>query len=358
MNRANASPRYDDSYLASRGLGSAHTEFLHRDGKVTLTDLGNGKRRLRAESSRPDVYIHRELWDTAYSDELIGIILHAKGVGFVCDEMMRDEDPTYVRSHVELTVRAHVDPLELAGGDVLDFGCGAGASTVILSQMLPTSRITGVDLNGQNLSIARGRAAFYGLLRTRFIQSPDGSSLPKSLGPFRAIMLSAVFEHLLPSERKALMPILWSMLEPGGVLFIDETPSRWFPVETHTTGLPLINYLPDRLAAAYARWCSSRVSNDETWERMQRAGIRGGSVREILRLLPAQHGRPILLEPHRLGIKDALDLWIRGYVSGASQGGLKRKAVPLLRLASRLVDSASLVPYLSLAIRKSAVRAS
>src|SRR4029434_1860097 len=104
------------------------TELLHRDGRVTLTALSNGKRRLRVELSRPGSYTPRAAWDTAYSDDLIRVILDGKGPAYLCDEIMRDEDPGYIRRHVELTVTAHVDPLEFADAEVLDFGCGAGAS--------------------------------------------------------------------------------------------------------------------------------------------------------------------------------------------------------------------------------------
>jgi SAM-dependent methyltransferase len=331
------------------------TAISHPSGRVILSELNNGKRRVQVETLRSGKYRHRATWDTAYSDELIRVILDGKGAGSLCDEIMRDEDPSYIRQHVELTVTAHVDPAELAGAEVLDFGCGAGASTVILSRLLPASRITGVELSPKNLAIARARARFYGLTRTKLLLSPGESALPPGLGPFRAVMLSAVFEHLLPAERKALLPMLWGLLEPGGVLFIDETPSRWFPIETHTTGLPFINYLPDRLAAAYARTCSKRVRRDASWDAMRRDGIRGGSLKEIMRLLPANDGSPVLLEPRRLGIKDPIDLWLRGYAApdGSRAGSWKRGAVPLLQAAARFIEVTSLVPYLSLAIRKS-----
>ncbi|HET7609661.1 MAG TPA: class I SAM-dependent methyltransferase, partial [Gammaproteobacteria bacterium] len=293
--------------------------------------------------------------DTAYSDELVRLILNAKGPGALCDEIMRDEDPSYLRRHLELTVTAHVDPAELEDADVLDFGCGAGASTVILAKLLPRSRITGIELRRANLEVARARAEFYGLESTRFLLAPSGERLPGGLGRFRAIMLSAVFEHLLPAEREALLPSLWRLLSPGGVLFVDETPSRWFPIETHTTGLPLINYLPDRLAETYARRCSRRVRRDATWDEMRRDGIRGATANGILGLLPADAGRPVLLKPRRLGITGALDLWTRGYAAGGRgwRGALKAAAAPPLRSAARLLDGSWLVPYLSLAIRKS-----
>jgi 2-polyprenyl-3-methyl-5-hydroxy-6-metoxy-1,4-benzoquinol methylase len=332
------------------------TELACRGHRISITPKDTDeRRRVCVEALRKGAYVRRAVWDTAYPDELLRVILEVKGPGFLCDEIMRDEDPSYIRKHLELTVTAHVDPAELAGAELLDFGCGAGASTVILSRLLPRTKLTGIELRGANLEIARARAKFYGLESASFLLSPSGSSVPKGIGPFRAIMLSAVFEHLLPAERETLLPSLWRLLEPGGVMFIDETPARWFPIETHTTGLPLINYLPDRLAESYARRFSRRVRRDATWNQMLRDGIRGSSVKEILGLLSTGEGRPTLVEPRRLGVKGSLDLWIRGYAEGGSgwRGALKRAAAASLAIAAPSVDGAWLVPYLSLAIRKS-----
>jgi SAM-dependent methyltransferase len=334
-------------------MNAVSTTIEHPDAIVHLSALGNGRRRLVVAPRRPGLYVRCPTWDTFYPDDLVRLILDVKGPGYLCDEIMRDEDPDYIQAHVRLTVEAHVDPREFAGQRVLDFGCGAGASTVILNQLLPQSEIVGVELSDENLRIARARAAFHGLRRTTLLVSPAGDCLPESIGRFHAIMLSAVFEHLLPNERQTLLPMLWRLLEPGGLLFLDETPERWFPFETHTSSLPFVNYLPDRLAAPFARAFSPRVAGDATWDSMLRSGIRGGSLSEILSLLPRSEGVAHLLAPERLGISDRVDLWYRGYAEKASggRGELKRRALPLLRAASKIFRF-PFVPYLSVAIRK------
>ncbi len=43
------------------------------------------------------------------------------------------------------------------------------------------------------------------------------------------------------------------MLAPGGHIAILDTPNRLFPLETHSVGLPLIQWLPAPLAFAYAK---------------------------------------------------------------------------------------------------------
>jgi hypothetical protein len=96
---------------------------------------------------------------------------------------------------------------------------------------------------------------------------------------------------------------LWEHLKPGGILFINQTPDIKFPTETHTTGLPLINYLPDRLAHTVIRRLSRRVDPGWDWNSLLRAGIRGSTVGEILHTLQSFPEKPKLLRPTRLGVR-------------------------------------------------------
>jgi 2-polyprenyl-3-methyl-5-hydroxy-6-metoxy-1,4-benzoquinol methylase len=127
-----------------------------------------------------------------------------------------------------------------------------------MARALPATSITGVELETDFLDIARARAEFYNLQTLQFALSPPGDRLPDEIGTFDFIVLPAVYEHLLPHERKRLMPQPWGIPKKDGVLFIDEIPNRWFPLETHTSNLPLVNYLPDALAQSVVRSCSRR----------------------------------------------------------------------------------------------------
>jgi hypothetical protein len=225
---------------------------------------------------------------------------------------------------------------------------------MIMARALPGHpRIVGVELEETFLRIARARADFYGMTNVRFEQSPTGDRLPEQLGAFDFIVLPAVYEHLLPPERKTIIPQLWNHLSKGGVLFIDETPFRWFPVETHTSSLPFVNYLPDPLAHRFVQYCSRRGLRNESWTGLLRKGIRGGSVNEVLGMIHNGGGLPELLKPGYGGMRTPVDVWYEGYARGASgrSGKLKRafgKALKVLYDASHLAP----VPYLSLAIRK------
>jgi hypothetical protein len=171
------------------------------------------------------------------------------------------------------------------------------------------------------------------------------------MAPFDGVVLSAVFEHLLPAERRILMPQLWAIVKPGGVLLLNQTPHRFFPFESHTTGVPFINYLPDRLAHWAARRFSSRGLGLDTWEGLLRKGIRGATEREILRSLGTCAGdsRPVLLSPRRPGLRDRVDVWYAAL--SPRHRVLKIACRELLRVVERLVGT-TLVVNLALAIRK------
>ena len=149
-------------------------------------------------------FVSRPHWETRYPAALIDHVLRVKGPGSLCDEIARDESPEYVEHHFRWDILSYDPPKAFAEKRVLDFGSGAGASTMVLTRLLPDSvKIEGVELVPDYIGLARARARFYGVEdRVRFHQSPNGTSLPNGVGQFDFIVCSAVFEHLLPEERQ------------------------------------------------------------------------------------------------------------------------------------------------------------
>jgi SAM-dependent methyltransferase len=302
---------------------------------------------------------------------LIDKILAVKGPAYLCDEIRRDEDPTYVQERLEREIGCFVDLRELNKTRILDFGCGSGASTFCLARLFPESEIVGVELDEEFLAIAEARKVFYestfpldkpknatgesgNYTRSRdlkFVPSSSGTKLPAGVGSFDLIVLSAVYEHLLPGERQPVLTALWSALKPGGVLFINQTPNRWFPVEQHTTGLPLVNYLPDCIAGYAARKWSRRGLWKDDWSTLLRKGIRGGSVRGIVRELTEVGATGVeVLRPVRVGARDEVDLWYR--MSSPRWRAVKRILRGLFR-AVDILTGIQLVPaYVVMAVRK------
>ncbi len=274
-----------------------------------------------------------------------------KGACYLCDELARDEDPSYVSRDLSGDLDAYFPDENFAGKRILDFGSGSGASTMVLSRMYPNAQIVGIELESELNEIAVERLKFYGYRNVEFHLSPSGSELPSGLGKFDLVILSAVYEHMLPNERQQLLPLIWDHIETGGYLFLNMTPHRYFPIEHHTTGLPAINYLPDSLAYKVSRKFSNRVDENESWETYLRRGIRGGTENEILSILN-NHGndKAILLEPKADGINDRIDLWY-SYLSKDRKVWIKSGLRETLK-AIKAVTGQVLVPNLSLVINK------
>lgn len=321
-------------------------------GDVEIEELGQGRRRLTVSASSTGTFIRTTSCETTYPRPLIERILDVKGAAWLCDEIRREQDPSYVALLLEYAMLSYVDARAFEGQRLLDFGCGAGASTVVLSRMLPQTEIVGVELERDLLSIAELRAQHYGLANLRLVLSPAEARLPEGIGSFDFISFSAVFEHLLPSERHVLLPQLWSLLRPGGVFFLNQTPHRWFPVETHTTGLPLVNYLPSRAAHAVIRRLSKRVDPTASWEALLRQGIRGATEREVLDTLRDRDRdrEPVVLRPRERGFGDQVDLWY-AQSQELRPRPLKKRVRSALKVISRLTGS-DFVPTLNMAVRK------
>jgi 2-polyprenyl-3-methyl-5-hydroxy-6-metoxy-1,4-benzoquinol methylase len=323
----------------------------HPEARIVVEESGPGRRRVTVQPFTARLPVLYPTCETSYPLALIEAILKAKGPTFLCDEILREESYSYVRSHLEYGTLGYLGEAAFEGKRILDFGCGSGSSTMILCKLFPRSQIVGVDYEARAIPPAELRAEHYGFQNVRFLVSPGPDRLPENLGTFDFIVFSAVFEHLLPRERPVLLLRLWSLLNSGGVLFIHELPHRYSPLESHTTGLPFINYLPAPLALPLARRFSRRLTGHESWEALLRAGIRGGTETEIVQILRQDaHSTPLVLQPGRLGLGDRIDLWYA--ISGASRPGVAGRTMKLLFKAIGRASGITFEPYLTLAIQK------
>lgn len=320
------------------------------DGSLEIKPLASGKHVVRFIPRDPGVFVPVSEFESTFPLALLSE-LGAKNGAWLCEELSRHERFDYVVGVIGRQIRGFIDPAEMAGKRFLDFGCGSGASTFGLSRMLPDTDIVGIELNPASISRARLIAQYRANPRVQFLQSPSSLELPGGIGDFDYVMLSAVWEHLLPEERPVLTAKLWKILKPGGCLFINQTPYRWSPLEHHTTGLWFVNYLPEGLALRVARKWSRQTPEENAacnWRQLLRKGIRGGTEREILSHIPQAHGQPILLQP-RAPYRDRADYWL-----GATSPR-RKSSKKLIAAGFRLTDKLwGTVPstHLEMAIRK------
>ena len=251
----------------------------------------------------------RSSCETTFPRPLVERLLETTSAEWICDAIARHEDPAYIRGEMRSQLLAYFPASAYAGRRILDFGCGNGASTMAIAELLPESEVVGVELDDRRIGEAHAILEHRGLKNVRFLCSPSGEQLPEGIGSFDYVMLSAVFEHLLPAERRTVMPLLWSHMRPGAVMFVNQTPYRWHLYEHHSTGLWGINFLPDGLAWRLARRYGVGT-RDLTWPAMLRGGIRGGTEWSIRRSLTADLRATEIVQPTQNGLRDRADFWL------------------------------------------------
>lgn len=140
----------------------------------------------------------------------------------------------------------------LAGARILEIGCGTGASTVALAEQ--GAEVTGVDIDGPAMAVARDRARLHAQ-RATFVSCNATQVAERFAGErFDFIIFFAALEHMTHEERLESISSTWRMLPSGGLWVVIETPNRLWYFDGHTALLPFFHWLPDDLAFQYTRF--------------------------------------------------------------------------------------------------------
>ncbi len=105
---------------------------------------------------------------------------------------------------------------------ILDFGCGTGGTSELISRYYPDSKIIGVDTSENALSHAR-----------RLCHSPNISfmsfeSMKDSSEGFDLCYVNGVFHHIKPSDRPDILSLVYKRLLPNSyIAFYENNP--WNP---------------------------------------------------------------------------------------------------------------------------------
>ena len=257
--------------------------------------------------------------ETDFPLQLIEYLVDKVGCHGLANLINRFDDQTVLQI-VKSQLFSYFRPEEFRKKRVLDFGCGHGISTLELAKLLPESEILGVDLIADRIEIAQKIADLKGVSNARFLRSPSAVRLPNGIGQFDYVMLCAVYEHLLPAERRKLMPLIWFAMREGGSIFINQTPYRYFPFEHHSTGLWFINFMPDRMAHFVARRFAKNdpsnynraIQTSPEWEDHLRGGLRGATEWEIVHNLTRDSRfKAHILQPRVECARDRADHWLQ-----------------------------------------------
>lgn len=211
--------------------------------------------------------------DTHYSSEMVGALRPCKPGKWLQDELARADK---IMARELSVVERYID---VRGCRLLDFGCGAGASSVVWGRM--GAVVTGVEPDAQLAAAAVLRVREEGLQDTvSILHCPDTAHLPFADESFDVCIWNAVIEHIPPSQRAVHIQECWRILELGGHWYLTETPNRLCPYDGHTTQLWGVPWLPLKLARRYAIW-RGRVEPETSEEELVAMGIRGSTYFEI-----------------------------------------------------------------------------
>jgi SAM-dependent methyltransferase len=233
---------------------------------------------------------------------------------------------------------------------ILEIGCGLGPGTVALAEQ--GAHVTALDIDARSVALARLRVRDHGLAdRAEVLHVPDTLHLPFDDRAFDLIVCNGVMEHVTPRLRKPLMKEMWRVLKTDGLLFIGETPNRLWPIDSHTTGLWWVHYLPRPLAERYAK-ARHRIRPVDDLNQLGGLGCTYGS---LIRSLPRKERNVLNLYPPYswLGRHRSITTGPRVARLGKKFlffGALLAEHIVLHPLFHRPIDM--FLPYLTLGVQK------
>jgi len=139
---------------------------------------------------------------------------------------------------------------------VLEVGCSFGHMTEYLAEQSEVAALHTFDTDPAFVELTRAKVEELGLNIVREVRLLDQAAacrLPWPDGAFDLVVVVGIVEHLPARHRRVQVDEYYRVVTRGGHVAILDTPNRWFPLETHSVGLPLVQWLPPPLAWRYAR---------------------------------------------------------------------------------------------------------
>lgn len=158
---------------------------------------------------------------------------------------------------------------------VLEVGCSFGHITEYLNEQPLVAGIWTFDSDPAFVQMTRAKVEDLGLSKVREVRhltNEETGRLPHADGAFDLVVVLGVIEHLPVQERHRHVDEYYRVLKPGGWIGIFDTPNRVFPLETHSVGLPFIQWLPAPVAFAYGKLLRPGRLRGVTLEEFTRPG--------------------------------------------------------------------------------------
>lgn len=310
-----------------------------RAGDYRIADLGD--RRVLTFGGRD--------YATPYSEHVLRLLIGRKGI---------ERTPPYL-SYKTTRGPHFLDPLfrflrarGLPSLSVLEVGCSFGHMTEYLVEQPEVRAVTTFDTDPAFVEIMRAKVEEQKLSKVREVLQLDNDAtrrLPWPDGAFDLVLAVGVVEHLPARNRREQVDEYYRVLAPGGYLAVLDTPNRFFPLETHSIGLPLIQWLPASAAYRYARALRPGKYRDVSFAQFTADGT-GWRNATLTECLPSTG---------RGGLEDLTEQAGYGwrFFRATARSRTRRSLLPAFALAVAALRAAGLppslcLPYLNLLFRR------
>lgn len=130
----------------------------------------------------------------------------------------RDAYQDWRKSELEEQFSGHFSAVDLAGKDVVDFGCGGGELSFVAAEMGARS-VIGLEVEHSQYEMAKGKADASSLdAPPQFFHSPDTKKIDRPDESADVILCFDVLEHIL--DYADIIPEWKRILRPGGRVLI------------------------------------------------------------------------------------------------------------------------------------------
>jgi ubiquinone/menaquinone biosynthesis C-methylase UbiE len=127
--------------------------------------------------------------------------------------------------------------VDLSDADrLLEVGCGVGAQSSILLRRFPKLKLTGIDLNEQQLTAAQQTLSQLSYAQGRYdIKKMDAQNMDFEAHSFDAAFLCWILEHV-PDPIQILNEVR-RVLRPGAVVYVTEVVNSSFFLDPYSPNL-------------------------------------------------------------------------------------------------------------------------
>jgi SAM-dependent methyltransferase len=309
------------------------------EAEFRITDLG----RERVLS------VHGAEHRTYYSERLVRMLIERKGVARA--PLYFPFKETRGRRFLE-RLFSYLGARGAHGLGVLEVGCSFGHITEYLNEQPLVRQIQTFDVDRPFTEITRAKVEELGLDKVATVHcltDAETRRLPLPDHAVDLVLAVGVIEHLPARERHRYVDEYYRVLRPGGHIAVLDTPNRAFPFETHSIGLPGIQWLPSALAFRYARLLRRGRLAGVPFEEFDAGAWRNASWRECL----PTRGREALVDV----TEEAGYGW--RFFRETARSRRRRAALPVFALPCGLLAAVGLppslaLPYFNLVFRKRA----